>query len=171
MSIFLEWLGGGFSPIHLKNTRKSNWIISPKNRGDNKKYLSCHQPVICIWYHLCRSFGSKNPTNSGKLPICQPKRSWCSTGSTHLHHLWSAPREDAMPSSLHSTMPRFSLLHLTVEAPGGLFLLKKIQKMIRKKKHMFWQFFWSIWERKPRRKAGASYNLTRTHFQGPVVLC
>ena len=31
-------LGGGFSPTHLKNMRKSNWIIS-SNRGENKKYI------------------------------------------------------------------------------------------------------------------------------------
>ena len=29
----------GLFPTHLKNMRKSNWIISPNSRGENKKYL------------------------------------------------------------------------------------------------------------------------------------
>ena len=33
------YLVGGFSPTHLKNMRKSNWIISPKFWGENKKCL------------------------------------------------------------------------------------------------------------------------------------
>ena len=34
-----DWLV--VEPTHLKNMRKSNWIISP-SRDENKKYLSCH---------------------------------------------------------------------------------------------------------------------------------
>ena len=33
----LVFLVGGFSPTHLKNMRKSNWILSP-SRDENKKY-------------------------------------------------------------------------------------------------------------------------------------
>jgi len=30
-------LVGGFEPTHLKNMRKSNWIISPRDPGNHKK--------------------------------------------------------------------------------------------------------------------------------------
>ena len=43
-------------PTQLKNMRKSNRIISPKNRGKNKKYLSCHHLVLA---NLCTSYNRK----------------------------------------------------------------------------------------------------------------
>ncbi len=42
-------LVGGFSPTHLKNMRKPNWIISP-GRGENKKYLKPPPSGFDIWY-------------------------------------------------------------------------------------------------------------------------
>ena len=38
-------------PTHLKNMRTSNWIISPKFRGENKKYLSCHH-LVCVYIYI-----------------------------------------------------------------------------------------------------------------------
>ena len=40
-------LVGGFFPPHLKNMRKSNWIMKPQViRGENEKCLSCHHPRL-----------------------------------------------------------------------------------------------------------------------------
>ena len=36
-------LVGGFNPFEKYS---SNWIISPRDRDENKKYLSCHHPGI-----------------------------------------------------------------------------------------------------------------------------
>ena len=55
-------LVGGFEPTHLKIMRKSNWIIFPKNRGENsKEYV---KPPTSKAIQGCR-FGPESKQYSG----------------------------------------------------------------------------------------------------------
>ena len=42
-----SYLVGGFSPIHLKNMRKSNWINSP-NRDENKRIFETTTELLIV---------------------------------------------------------------------------------------------------------------------------
>ena len=73
-----ESLVGGFSPTHLKNMRKSKWIIFPKVRGENKPYLSCHHRDQVIFGVLPPHH--RMPVTSLRIRLCICELPFCVCG-------------------------------------------------------------------------------------------
>ena len=64
-------------PTHLKKYARQNGCIFPKFRGENKKYLSCHQPVNHHQHHHPQSSTLISPCHFNFERICPSKTACC----------------------------------------------------------------------------------------------
>ncbi len=74
---FKTQLAGGFSPTHLKNMRKSNWIIFPNFRGESNwttMWINSH-----LFISLYPIVWGKNDKKSLELPPSKVRNGHCTS--------------------------------------------------------------------------------------------